>query len=205
MQTSHIEARGRRWGIRAGLTLTFGAAAMLAAGLVAAQADRSPEETKAMVERGKYLINIGGCNDCHTPWIMTANGPRSDSTRFLSGHPADLKVTMPKLEMPWMAAATATFTAWAGPWGISYSANLTPDSSGLGIWTEEMFIQALRTGKHWGVSRPIMPPMPWENVAKLPDADLKAMYAFLRTIPPIHNVVPDYEPPADAPAGGGHH
>jgi hypothetical protein len=104
----------------------------------------------------------------------------------------------PKLDMPWMAAASATLTAWSGPWGISYSANLTPDSSGMGVWTEEMFIQAMRTGKHWGISRPIMPPMPWETLGHLPDADLKSMFAYLRTIPPIANVVPDYEPPAEA-------
>jgi hypothetical protein len=107
----------------------------------------------------------------------------------------------PKLDMPWFAAANVTFTAWSGPWGISYSANLTPDSSGLGIWTEDMFMQAMRTGKHWGVSRPIMPPMPYEILGKLSDGELKAMYAFLHSIPPVKNVVPDYEPPAAAPGG----
>jgi hypothetical protein len=171
----------------------------MSAGLVTAQSQVSADQ-KAMVERGRFLVEFGGCNDCHTPWIMTAGGFRSDSTRYLSGHPADMHAPAPKLEMPWLAACNATFTAWAGPWGISYTANLTPDSSGMGVWTEDMFIQAMRTGKHWGVSRPIMPPMPWETLGRQSDADLKAMYAFLQTIPPVHNIVPDYEPPPDPPA-----
>src|SRR5688572_14958854 len=53
----------------------------------------SPEaERAAMVERGKYLVTIGGCNDCHTPWTMTPQGPAPDMSRMLSGHPADVKV-----------------------------------------------------------------------------------------------------------------
>jgi hypothetical protein len=83
-------------------------------------------------------------------------------------------------------------TAWAGPWGISYASNLTPDQvTGMGIWTEEMFVKAMRTGKHMGVSRPILPPMPWMYIAKLTDEDLKAVYAFLRTLPAVTNHVPD--------------
>jgi mono/diheme cytochrome c family protein len=177
--------------------IAVGVACLSVAGLVTAQSDDAAK--KAMLERGKFIVELGGCNDCHTPWTMTANGPRPDSTKYLSGHPAGMLAPAPKLEMPWLAAASATFTAWAGPWGISYGANLTPDSSGLGVWTEDMFIQAMRTGKHWGVSRPIMPPMPYEPLGKLSDADLKSIFAYLQTIPPVKNVVPDYEPPAEAP------
>ena len=87
-------------------------------------------------------------------------------------------------------------TAWSGPWGISDAANLTPDpNTGTGIWTEDMFLRAIRTGKHWGQSRPIMPPMPWEVYRNMTDEDLKAIWAYLRTIPPIENRVPDYRPP----------
>jgi hypothetical protein len=100
-----------------------------------------------------------------------------------------------------MAAASATMTAWAGPWGISYTANLTPDSTGLGIWTEQLFMQAMRSGKHLGVGRPIMPPMPIEEMGKLSDQELKDVWAFLRTIPPVHNQVPEYLPPTGAPGG----
>src|SRR5215472_6073304 len=117
----------------------------------------------SQVERGKYIVAAGGCNDCHTPMKMGPNGPEPDMSRMLSGHPENVKIDKaPKLEGPWMAAASATFTAWAGPWGISYTANLTPDqNTGLGIWTEDMFIKAIREGKHMGTSRPILPPMPW--------------------------------------------
>jgi hypothetical protein len=92
-----------------------------------------------------------------------------------------------------------TLTAFAGPWGISYAINLTPDqNTGIGIWTEELFIKALRTGKHFGTSRDIQPPMPWPWYGKASEADPKAIYAYLRSIPPIKNLVPDYEPPKAA-------
>ena len=93
---------------------------------------------------------------------------------------------------------TATNTAWSGPWGVSFAANLTPDPE-TGIWremTEEQFIQALRTGRHLGQGRPILPPMPWPLYGKKTDEDLKAIYAYLQTIPPIRNKVPDPLPPA---------
>lgn len=153
------------------------------------------------VERGRYLVTIAGCNDCHTPLVQTAEGPRPDMSRMLSGHPASLVVTPPPQlpPGPWIWSGTATLTAFAGPWGISYASNLTPHpTTGLGaeVWTEEIFIAALRTGKHFGTSRPIMPPMPWASIAQMSDEDLKAVYAYLRTIPPIDNLVPDYAPPA---------
>jgi hypothetical protein len=96
-----------------------------------------------------------------------------------------------------MMTAAATGTAFAGPWGVSFTANLTPDqNTGLGIWTEDMFIRTLRTGRHMGASREILPPMPWFNYGQMSDEDLKAVYAFLRTIRPIHNRVPEPLPPA---------
>lgn len=158
----------------------------------------------AQVERGKYLVNFGGCHDCHTPLKMGPKGPEPDMSRALSGHPQDLKVSPPpKVEGPWMATVSGTMTAWAGPWGISYSRNLTPDEvSGLGIWTEDMFVKTMRTGRHMGVSRPLLPPMPWQSINKLNDQDLKAIYAYLRTVKPIRNEVPDpvIAPPPAAPA-----
>ena len=95
-----------------------------------------------------------------------------------------------------MMTAAATGTAFAGPWGVSFTANLTPDrNTGLGIWTEEMFIKTLRTGKHWGVSRDILPPMPWFNYREMNDDDLKAVFAYLRSIRPVANHVPEPLPP----------
>lgn len=159
----------------------------------------------AMVERGRYLVMVGGCHDCHTPWHMGPKGPEPDMSRMLSGHPQEAVVLEPPPAVggPWIVSAFATNTAWAGPWGVSFTANLTPDeNTGIGIWTEEIFINTLRSGKHWGQSRDILPPMPWFNYGKMTDEDLRAMFAYLRTIPPIHNRVQEPLPPATmAPAG----
>ena len=141
------------------------------------------------------------CNDCHTPWKMGPKGPEPDMTRMLSGHPASFKLPpAPAAQGPWIVSFAATNTAFAGPWGVSYAANLTPDqNTGLGIWREEDFVKAIRTGKHFGVSREILPPMPWFAFRNLNDEDLKSIYAYLRTIPPVSNLVPDPQPPAAAP------
>jgi mono/diheme cytochrome c family protein len=157
------------------------------------------------INRGKYLVNLGGCNHCHTPWKMGPKGPEPDFDRQLSGHPQDLKMgTPPKLDGPWMWAAAGSNTAFSGPWGVSYAANLTPDRlTGIGIWDEKMFVKTIRSGRHWGVSRPILPPMPWEQVAGLTDDDLSAVYTYLRTLKPVRNQVPDAivaPPPPSAPA-----
>ena len=143
------------------------------------------------IARGKYLVGAGDCVTCHTPLKMTDHGPVPDADRMFSGHPEGIQLPPPALKPgPWFAA-TAGMTAWAGPWGISYAANLTPDkNTGLGIWTEEMFVQAMRTGKHMGHGRAILPPMPWQAVGTLTDDDLKAVFAYLRTLPPIVNHVP---------------
>ena len=154
------------------------------------------------VELGRHLVTILACNDCHTPFKLGPNGPEPDMTRMLSGHPQDLVMPAPpRLDngSPWIWVGAATNTAYAGPWGISYSPNLTPhETSGLGIWTEQMFVDALRTGKHMGQSRPIQPPMPWPAYRHLSDRELRSIYAYLRTIPPIDNLVPDYREPGAA-------
>jgi hypothetical protein len=154
----------------------------------------------ASAERGAYLVKIMGCNDCHTPWKMGAQGPEPDMTRMLSGHPEQvgpLKASAP--DEPWVWAGAPTNTAFTGPWGVSYAMNLTPDvNTGLGIWTEEMFVNAIRTGRHMGTSRPIMPPMPWPMYRNATDQDLKSIYTFLRTIKPVTNHIPDYQPPVEA-------
>jgi mono/diheme cytochrome c family protein len=150
------------------------------------------------VERGKYLVTVGGCNDCHTPLKMGAAGPEPDFSRMLSGHPEAAPITeATPIPAGSLATIAQTGTAFSGPWGVSFAANLTPDTNtGIGIWTEEMFIKTIRTGRHWGVSRPILPPMPWFNYREMTDEDLKAVYAFLRTIKPIANHVPEPLPPA---------
>jgi mono/diheme cytochrome c family protein len=164
----------------------------------------APDVAQQQIERGKYLVGFGGCNDCHTPFKMGPQGPEPDMSRALSGHPAGLVMPpAPKLDGPWVWAGAGTNTAFAGPWGVSYARNLTPDQvSGLGIWTEEMFIKTMRTGRHMGVSRPILPPMPWQSLNSLNDEDLKAVFAYLRSLEPIRNEVPDphIAPPPPAAA-----
>lgn len=160
------------------------------------------ETAMTPVERGRYLVNLGGCNDCHSPKVYTAEGPVPDTTRLLSGQPADAPVpAVPTGTLSpdgWAVMTNAHFSAWAGPWGVSFAANLTPDSTGLFEWTPETFIAALRSGKHAGVGRPILPPMPWPNFGKLTDDDLRAIFAYLQSLPPVSNRVPPPIAPATA-------
>ena len=158
--------------------------------------------TQSQIERGKMLVIGGACHDCHTPKKFGPKGPEPDMDRMLSGHPEDIKISaqyQPAPGSPWAYAATADLTAWSGPWGVSFPANLTPDTNtGLrsGVWTEALFIKALKTGKHMGVARGILPPMPWNFYGQLSDDDLKAIWAYLGTIRAISNHVPDPIPPA---------
>jgi mono/diheme cytochrome c family protein len=172
--------------------------------LVLLQLNCSPNTKKQMtkeqlIAKGKYLVNLGGCNDCHSPKIMTAIGPVPDTTRLLSGYSAEEPIPalnkMMLAQHSWVLTNMSS-TAWVGPWGISFTANLTPDKeTGIGTWTPEIFIKALRTGKHMGVGRPILPPMPWQSFGKLKDEDLKAIFAYLQSLPPVHNNVPAPVPP----------
>jgi mono/diheme cytochrome c family protein len=165
------------------ITLAVGGSWLVARGTDAAR----------QVERGKYLVSSIGCADCHSPKRMGPAGPVADPDRLLAGHPEGSELPKPPAPAgPWVASVTWDMTAWSGPWGISYAANLTPDqNTGIGIWTEEMFVNAIRKGRHMGVSRQILPPMPWEVFRNLTDRDLKAIYAYLRSIPPVHNRVPE--------------
>lgn len=149
-----------------------------------------------MVSRGQFLVAIGGCNDCHSPKQMTPQGPAVDPALTLSGHPAAMP-TPPVVASAlkpgnWILMAP-DLTAFVGPWGMSYAANITSDSAtGIGGWTESQFIQTMRTGKHLGMEngRPILPPMPWQAIGKLGDDDLKSIYAYLQSLHPVSNRVP---------------
>jgi mono/diheme cytochrome c family protein len=148
----------------------------------------------SQVERGHMLIIGGGCHDCHTPKAMTPRGPEADMARILSGHPESDVITAPSPQekgSKWTTHVNDHLTAWSGAWGVSFAANLTPDeNTGIGIWTEEMFLNALKLGKHMGAGRQILPPMPYNWYGQLPDEDLKAMFAYLKSIPKIANRVP---------------
>lgn len=178
--------------------------------LSAACTEHAPSDTAAAVDevaRGEYLVNIGGCHDCHTPKVFTDKGMELDTSRLLSGHPSS--EVLPPVPVgaigptQWGGITNNHLTAWVGPWGTSFAANLTPDASGLASWTPETFVQALRTGKHLGVGRPILPPMPWPGIAKMTDKDLLALFAYLKSLPPVANTVPEPIPPAAPAATSG--
>jgi cytochrome c553 len=154
-------------------------------------------DKEAQVKRGEYLINFALCDDCHTPKIMTPHGPQMDMSRRFSGHPAeetfDTSGMKDLVSKRFVAVFSPGLTATIGPWGVSYAANLTPDDTGTGNWTEAQFVKAIREGKSKGMdgARPLLPPMPWEVVRNMSDEDLKAMFAYLRTVTPVKNVVPN--------------
>ena len=160
-----------------------------------------PEQGTTPVERGKYLVTAMGCHDCHTPAKAGPNGPEPDMALMLSGHHAGPLPAPPAPSGPWIGSMSATFTGWAGPWGISYTANLTPDNeTGLGTWTEQQFVDTIRNGRRQGRGRELLPPMPWPMYRNMTDDDLKAIFAYLRSIPAISNKVP--EPVIAAPPAG---
>jgi cytochrome c553 len=178
------------------LTLAMGSALLVSCEAQSARADSPPpiDHTKeAQIKRGKYLVLTSACNDCHTPKIMTANGPEPDTTRLLSGHPSYMPVAAVNKEAikDWLLF-NPHLTAAAGPWGVSFSANLTSDDTGIGSWTEEQFFTAIRKGKYKGLegSRSLLPPMPWQVYSQMTDDDLRAIFAFLKSTRPVKNIVP---------------
>ena len=162
--------------------------------LIPAGEARDPE----LVERGRYLVEAIGCTDCHTPKRLGPNGPEPIPGMHLAGHPQDM--ALPPIELaegPWVGAFSGSMSAWHGPWGTSFTANLTPDDeTGIGTWTPDVFLATLRTGKRMGLGRDLLPPMPWEVYGKLSDDDLLAVFAYLQSLPPVSNRVPQPIPPA---------
>jgi cytochrome c553 len=155
---------------------------------------------ESQVKWGEHLVVVSACHDCHSPKRMTALGPVLDSTRLLAGHIAGSpEPVVNKKEMQDKGLiVTGDLTAWVGPWGTSYTANLTSDETGIGNWSEQQFIYALRHGKLKGMeeSRNLLPPMPWEMYRNFKDDEMKAIFAYLKSTPPVENVVPAPLPPA---------
>lgn len=184
-------------------TIYLAAGSILVATLMAACSNQPKEEKTespvfaqdSLVKRGQYLVATIGCGDCHTPKKMTDKGPAPDMDRFLSGYDASRPLgdydTALAQSGRW-ALFNGELTAAAGPWGVSFAANLTPDETGIGGWTLQNFRKALKEGKYKGLdnSRPLLPPMPWQNFSNLTDQDIEAIYAYLRTIKPVNNLVP---------------
>jgi len=159
----------------------------------------------SQVKWGENLVKNGGCNDCHTPKKMGANGPENDMSLMLSGHPE--KMPAPDFDAKEAAKKgliiTQSFTAWTGPWGVTYAANLTSDSTGIGGWKEEQFIKCLHEKKWMGLdgTRPLMPPMSMMPATEMSDDELKAIFAYLKSTPAVRNVIPQaalLPPPAPA-------
>lgn len=155
---------------------------------------------ESQVKWGEHLVTVSACHDCHTPKKMTDHGPDIDSSLLLSGHPSEMP--LPKLDRKELESkgvtATSDLTSWIGAWGVSYTANLTSDATGIGNWKEEQFIYAIRNGTMKGLagSRPMLPPMPWQMYRNMTDDELKAIFAYLKSTKPIHNIVPQPTPPA---------
>jgi len=156
-------------------------------------ADTTSDKT-ALLKRGEYLLSVSGCDDCHSPKVMGAHGPEVDMTKRLSGYPAARP--MPSFDSNIVKKGIMQFnedlTAAAGPWGVSFAANLTSDATGAGSWPLENFKYAMRHGKLKGLEagRDLLPPMPWFNFAKMTDEDLEALHTFLQHTKPVQNVVP---------------
>lgn len=155
---------------------------------------------KVLIQRGQYLVTVMGCGDCHAPKKLTPQGPAPDMARYLSGYDS----SEPLGEYDKNIVRTGQWalfngqnTAFIGPWGVSFAANLTPDASGIGTWSFAQFDKAMRQGKNKGLDngRPLLPPMPWPNYTKMTDSDMKAIFAYLKSIKPVANVVPAPRPP----------
>lgn len=172
------------------------ASALIVAGIVniyRARAEFAKLPNARLIEDGRRLVTLGGCNDCHTPvrFDPKIGLPVPLVERTLSGHPQAAPGPTSTLAGSDQAVFGPTSTSFRLPFGTVYAANLTPDrETGLGAWNENLFIQTLRNGRHLGAGRPILPPMPWPAVRQQSDADLRAMFAYLRSLPPIHNAVP---------------
>lgn len=174
------------------------AAAMLCASSQGAAQQKSPGNDP--VARGRYLVGITGCHDCHSPKIK---GMTPNLDLALSGRPGTTPLPSPTKDE---VHASPDLTAWQGPWGYTVASNLTPDeATGIGKrYTEASFIATMRSGKKPN-GTPVMPPMPAEVYQNMTDEDLRAIWAYLRTIKPIRNAVLAGLPPGAAtqkPAAG---
>jgi hypothetical protein len=151
-------------------------------------------EPEDIVKHGEYLVTIMSCNDCHSPKRMGANGPEIIPELLLSGYPSERPIV--KFDSKMIKDGFAMFypdlTASAGPWGVSFAGNLTPDKTGIGNWTEEQFKKAITQGKFKGLDgeRMLLPPMPWFNLTSLKNDDVHAIFMYLRSIKPVENIVP---------------
>ena len=151
-----------------------------------------PDRDQVLRQRGAYLMAAMGCHDCHSPHDRTG---QMISGRELSGHPegAPLAQWDPSLlERNILMTVSPTLTSFGGPWGVSVATNITPDrETGIGNLTAEALIRSWRSGRHWQVARHILPPMPAPAFSNLSDDDIRALHAFLMSLPATKNKVPE--------------
>ena len=183
------------------VNVVVAAIVIIAASTLYACSSASSEEKKEpimsqaeMVKRGDYLVNSVGCDDCHSPKRFGPKGPEVIPELRLSGYPSTLPIKKPDsnvIKQGWMMFAP-DLTSAVGPWGISFAANITPDETGIGNWTEQNFMTAIRHGKSKGLenNRDLLPPMPWFVYKNFTDEDIKSIFAYLKSLPPVHNIVP---------------
>ncbi len=167
--------RWTRWTVQiSGLATLIAIVATLSCATTAEKTP-APMTQAEKLERGEYLTTIQGCNDCHTPGTFYGD---PDFNRKLSG----------------------SELGWVGPWGTTYARNLTPDpETGLGNWSEDDIVKALRTGQRADGSV-VLPPMPWQMFSNLTDEDAYAIAAYLKSLPVVSHKVPDKLPPGTKPA-----
>jgi hypothetical protein len=153
-------------------------------------AQEEPTEQQ-LAERGEYLVRFAGCHDCHSPKDEKF---QEINELLLSGYPSTRPIMQgdPRVLKQGWVLFVPDLTSASGPWGVSFSANLTSDPTGIGNWTEENFLRALKEGKYKGLanSRTLLPPMPWQNFSNAKDEDLRAIFAYLKSTPPVNNIVP---------------
>lgn len=146
----------------------------------------------ALRQRGAYLMAAIGCNDCHSAHDQTG---QIVPGMALAGHPE--KAPLPEwdpsmLQRGAVATIAPTLTAFAGPWGVSVAPNLTPDKeTGIGNMTAGQLVESWKTGKHWKYNRPVLPPMPVQAFSNLTDDDIRAVHAYLMSMPPVKNRAPE--------------
>lgn len=170
---------------------------LLITGCVKQEKPSAELKSRELMNRGEQLVNEGRCNYCHTPTIETEEGTIPDPARILSGHPAESSIpeipNVPVGSQEWLEfLSNLESTVWAGPWGLTFAANLTPDpETGIGNWSAKDFVKTMRTGRHPSIDRNIMPPMPWSDYGQLSDRDLLSIFAYLQSLKPVKNDVPD--------------
>jgi mono/diheme cytochrome c family protein len=134
-------------------------------------------DRSSCVKYGEYLTKIANCTGCHTP-VDAAGAP-------IPG-------------MDWAGGLNLV-----GPWGNVHSMNLTPDPSGIPHYTEDLFLKVIHTGNPGG--RHLNPIMPWGYFKKMTDDDLKAIFAYLKTLKPVRHRIDNTSARAFCKVCGGTH